>query len=156
MRIQFVGQAPSQETEGKPPFTGKCGKFLAEVLLGTTQEQMLKDHDFINVLDYWPGKGLGGDKFPMDKAQAEAQKKLDILRNKRVVILLGNNVARAFGAKSFSYLSWYEIRNPQNSNDVIVPRMAVIPHPSGINRYWNRPENRTVVAKFLKYIVDQD
>lgn len=150
-----MGQAPSKETDGLPPFTGKCGKFLAE-MLGLTQEEMLQRHDFINVLDAWPGKGVGGDKFPMAQAQTAAREKLNLLRDKPVVILLGNNVARAFGAKSFTYLSWYEIRNPDKMSDVVVPRMAVVPHPSGVNRYWNNPNNRATVRKFFDYLISQE
>ena len=111
MRITFVGQAPSRETDGKPPFTGKCGRFLAE-LLGTTQEQMLKDFDFLNVLDHWPGASFKGDKFPFSEAKIAAKNKLELLRG-RVVVLLGHNVARAFGCRTFAYFSWYEIRNPE-------------------------------------------
>lgn len=150
MRIQFVGQAPSRETDGKPPFTGKCGRFLAE-LLGTTQEQMLLDHKFINVLDSWPGKGIGGDKFPMPAAKISARKKLMGLKGK-LCILLGNNVARAFDCKQFQYFSWYEIRNPENFSEVIVPWMTIIPHPSGLVRHWNNPDNRLLAAKFLQGI----
>ncbi len=60
MRIQFVGQAPSSESDGMPPFTGRCGKFLAEVLLGTTQEQMLLDHDFVNIFVPWYAEPSSG------------------------------------------------------------------------------------------------
>jgi uracil-DNA glycosylase len=143
----FIGQAPSRETEGKPPFTGKCGSFLAG-LMGLTQEEMLATHDFLNVLDHYPGKGVGGDKFPMVEATVKARKMLPTLRG-RSIILLGANVARAFGAKQFSYLTQYEIRNPENLADIIVPWMVVIPHPSGINRHWNKPANRDVVRKFF-------
>jgi uracil-DNA glycosylase len=142
----FVGQAPSRETEGKPPFVGKCGKFLAE-LLGTTQQQMLLDHDFVNVLDYYPGRGVGGDKFPRIEARNAAKHKLELIRG-RIVILLGNNVARAFGAKSFEYGEWYMIKD--DDGKVAVDRMSVIPHPSGINRYYNDPLNRAGVSQFLK------
>jgi uracil-DNA glycosylase len=148
MRLLFVGQAPSQDSDGQPPFTGKCGKFLAETLLNTTQEQMLLDHDFMNVFDRWPGKGINGDKFPMREAKDRVPYLVEKLRD-RVVVMLGHNVATAFGAKGFTYLTWYEIRNPKNVNDVIVPKMVVVPHPSGINRYWNVPSNRLIASKFL-------
>lgn len=155
MRIQFVGQAPSQETDGQPPFTGKCGVFLAN-LLGLTQKEMLEQHDFINVLDHWPGRGVGGDKFPLIQAKTAARDKLEMLREKPVVILLGNNVARAFGATQFRYFTYYEIRNPVNPSDIIVKRMAVVPHPSGVNRLWNIPGNRETASKFLRYIQSQE
>jgi len=152
MRICFIGQAPSRETDGKSPFTGKCGKFLAE-LLGTTQEQMLLDHDFMNVLDRYPGPSIKGDKFPIPEAKIAARKKLAQLRG-RAVVLLGNNVARAFDCRSFRYMEWYEIRNPDNYADVMVPLMTVVPHPSGINRWFNREENRLIAAKFLRALAD--
>lgn len=151
IRIQFVGQAPSKETDGKPPFTGRCGAFLAQ-LMGTTQEKMLVDHDFLNVLNSWPGKGVGGDRFPFIEAKVAAQKMFPQLRN-RIVILLGANVAKAFGMRQFRYLERYEMRNPQNLSDVVVPLMIVIPHPSGVNRYWNFPDNRMIVSKFFNEIL---
>ncbi len=147
MRLLLIGQAPSRETEGKPAFSGKCGSFLAN-LMGTTQAQMLADHDFVNVLDYWPGKGINGDKFPISEAIVRARKLLPSMRD-RTVILLGANVARAFGAKGFKYLEFYEIRNPDKLTDIIVPTMFVVPHPSGVNRYWNRPESRDQAIKFF-------
>jgi uracil-DNA glycosylase len=154
MRILFVGQAPSRETDGKPPFTGKCGKFLAE-LLGTSQEQMLADHDFVNVLDHWPGKSLKGDAFPIPEAKLAAKKKLQLLRG-RVVVLLGHNVARAFCCTKFSYFSWYEIRSDDDSADVVVPNMAIVPHPSQVNRFWNVEENRLIAGKFLRALAATD
>ena len=152
MRITFVGQAPSRETDGKPPFTGKCGRFLAE-LLGTTQEQMLLDHDFLNVLDRWPGAGIKGDKFPIPEAKIAAKRKLEQLRG-RTVVLLGHAVARAFGCEKFQYFQWYEIRNPENFEDVVVPLLTVVPHPSQVNRWWNREESRLVAEKFLRTLAD--
>ena len=151
MRLLFVGQAPSRESDGHPPFTGRCGKFLAE-LLGTTQEQMLLDHDFINVLDRFPGKGPGGDKFPMIEAKAQASRKLDQLRGRRVV-MLGHNVSRAFGGERFTYLSTYDVRNPENFADRVC-LATVVPHPSGRNRFFNREENRMIVAKLLREMAD--
>ena len=152
MKICFVGQSPSRTSDGQPPFTGKCGKFLAE-LMGTTQEQMLKDHDFINVLDYWPGAGIKGDKFPIPEAKVAAKRKLEQLRG-RTVVLLGHNVARAFCCERFRYMEWYEIRSPENFEDVVVPLLTVVPHPSGVNRWYNREENRMVAGKFLRTLAD--
>jgi hypothetical protein len=115
---------------------------------------MLLDHDFINVLDYWPGKGIGGDKFPLPAAKISARKKLMGLKGK-LCILLGNNVARAFDCKQFRYLEWYEIRNPDNFADVVIPLMTVVPHPSGVNRYYNDTAKRLIVSKFLRSIVSK-
>ncbi len=116
---------------------------------------MLLDHDFMNVFDHWPGKGIGGDRFPMQAAKDRVPYLIENLRD-RLVVFLGHNVAGAFGAKGFKYLQWYEIRNPKDVHDVIVPRMVVLPHPSGVNRYWNIPSNRAVVAKFLAQTIRQE
>lgn len=154
MRLLFVGQAPSQDSDGQPPFTGKCGKFLAEALLHTAQEQMLIDHDFMNVFDHWPGKGINGDKFPMLEARDRVPYLIERLRD-RVVVFLGHNVATAFGAKGFKYLTWYEIRNPKDIKDLIVPRMVVVPCPSDSNRHWSSPTNRMIASKFLMETIKQ-
>lgn len=148
-RLLMIGQAPSRETDGLPPFVGRCGKFLAEQLLGTTQELMLQNHDFVNVLDRWPGAGIGGDKFPIPEAKVAAQKLLSQMSG-RVVVLLGHNVARAFGVQKFNYMQWYEVRNPENLSIVMCNRAGIIPHVSGRVRAWNLAKNREAAAKFLR------
>ena len=147
MKFTFIGQAPSKETEGLPPFVGKCGAFLAS-LMGMTQAEMLAQHEFLNVLNYFPGKGINGDKFPMTEAKIRAREMLATLRGKNVV-LLGANVARAFNCAKFAYLTVYEFRDPEHMATVLVPWMAVVPHPSGVCRHWNRPENRDAARKFF-------
>jgi hypothetical protein len=59
----------------------------------------------------------------------------------RVVVLLGQKVATAF-----------DVRHPhlfvlcQTSG----PAMAVMPHPSGRNRYWNEPAHIARAEQFLR------
>jgi hypothetical protein len=117
---------------------------LAE-LLGLTQSEMLAQYDFVNVLDRWPGKSFIGDNFPMAEARLAAKKLIPTLQG-RTVVLLGNNVARAFGVSKFAYLQRYRYQE----GEVTAPTVVVIPHVSGIVRYWNRPENREVARKFLR------
>lgn len=147
-KLLFIGQAPSRETDGQPPFVGRCGKFLAEDLLGMKQEDMLLQFEFVNVLERWPGKGLNGDLFPLAKAKVGARRLVEHMRN-RTVVLLGHNVARAFGCEKFQYFRWYDVRHPDNNNVVIAKRCAIVPHPSGVNRLWNLKNNRLVARKFL-------
>jgi hypothetical protein len=113
---------------------------------------MLAAHDFKNVLDRWPGKGIGGDLFPMKEARVAAKLLLEDCRG-RAVVLLGNNVARAFEMKAFRYLELYQVKDPVDPAKVMVPLMTVVPHPSQISRHWNRPENRMNVSKFLRMLV---
>ena len=147
-RLLFIGQAPSRETDGQPPFVGKCGKFLAEELLGMPQAEMLEKFDFYNVLERWPGKGINGDLFPLTKAKVGARGLVEKMAG-RTVILLGNNVARAFGVQAFQYFRWYDVRHPDSPAVVIAKRCAIVPHPSGRNRIFNLQSNRLVARKFL-------
>lgn len=145
MKILFVGQAPSKETEGKPAFVGKCGAILAS-LMGMTQEDMLTKHDFVNVLDYFPGKGINGDKFPLPQALVSAKAMMPSFKG-RFVVLLGANVARAFSVSKFRYLEWYDWTVEGLK---VCSRVCIVPHPSGVNRYYNDPRAREEVSRFLK------
>ena len=148
VRILFIGQAPSRDTDGKPPFTGRCGAFLAEKLLNMSQGEMLKCHDFKNVLSRWPGKGAGGDKFPMAEARIAAEALIPLMKD-RTVVLLGYNVARAFNIQAFTYLQCYVFRH---RGVEVTQDMYVIPHPSGINRHWNDRTNIDEARKLLRFI----
>jgi len=59
----------------------------------------------------------------------------------RTVLLLGRNVAKAFGLLKLPWMAWTE---------KFEANIAVIPHPSGIVIWWNSLENRKQAAIFLK------
>lgn len=99
-----------------------------------------------NVLDRWPGRqGSKGAAFPA----AEARERATQLRRKfvrgRVVVLLGKRTAAAFGLKQTGYF-W----PPQ-----IVDRawVYVVPHPSGMNRWFNDPANEAEMRLFMRDLV---
>jgi hypothetical protein len=52
-------------------------------------------------------------------------------------VLLGRRVAAAFGLASAPYLEWTEARGRT---------WVVMPHPSGVNRWWNDEENRLLAT----------
>lgn len=56
----------------------------------------------------------------------------------RLVVLAGKNVARAFGVRA-EYHEW-----------LVSPgcRAVVVPHPSGVNRWWNSADNREASRVF--------
>lgn len=117
------------------------------------QEEMLSTFDFINILDHFPGKSIVGDKFPILEAFIAAQKKLPQMAN-RPCILVGNNVARAFKLK-YQYLHWYKMPDPDDASRTLIPLLAVIPHTSGLNRYYNSAQNRDLVSMFLLDIIER-
>lgn len=72
----------------------------------------------------------------------------ETLRGRRVV-LLGANVSRAFGVSfrklSEVVLSWHPVGEGLAA--------AVVPHPSGLNRWWNDPDNRVRARLFLRPVL---
>jgi uracil-DNA glycosylase len=180
-KILFVGQAPSRDTEGGPPFSGRSGRRLAS-LCGLAHSDLPKMFDLANLLDRWPGKAGKGDAFPLEEARAGAAR-LD-LSGRPLVVLVGRNVARAFGAGGAAYfepislqhvsavgadvkynprrVAWQSADRPSPTvlqggqsggaaGLVQVERVpaVVVPHPSGVNRWWNCPENEARAKEFL-------
>lgn len=130
----IVGQAPSRTSAGNPAFSGKSGPRLAE-MLGVEHRDLWKLFEVVNVLDFYPGPDAwGGDVFPLEAAKTRAAAMKSSFRGRRVVYV-GKNVARAFGA-SVGYFEWGEEMLDQDSF-----RFCVIPHPSGVSRFWNAEEN---------------
>lgn len=148
-RLLFVGQAPAADTVGQPAFSGKCGQLLAQ-LMGISQEEMLKAHEFVNLLDFYPGKSKfgKGDNFPLAQAKARAEELRERFRS-RAVVLLGYNVARAFGTLQFNYCQWYSLFD-NRAQRTIPGVVSIVPHPSGINRWYNSADHRLLVQRFLR------
>ena len=147
MRIIFVGQSPSFSSQGLAPMAGKSGRYLAE-LMGLTQETMLVNHDFVNVLDKFPGKNsCGMDNFPLQEARNKAERVILPMMKNRVVILLGKNVGKAFNMpKNVQYFCRLSVVG-------ITDHVWIIPHPSGLNRFWNHEVNVLNARKFFTEIL---
>jgi hypothetical protein len=116
---------------------------------------MLKDHDFVNVLNHFPGKSKlsKSAKFPMAEARTAAKSLLELLRN-RTVVLCGKNVAAAFGLEKFQYFVKYQFRSDTDSL-LMVPTVVVIPHASGKAILWNNPEFVDYARKFLTNLIHE-
>ena len=137
MKPLIIGQAPSKTGEGCEPINGRSGKKLA-ACMGVSVEEYLERFERVNVLDRFPGKQGKGDKFPLPEAREAAQGIR--LEGRPFVLLLGRGVASAFGLGNLPWLEWAEVEQA---------RVAVVPHPSGINRWWNEQENRERAREFL-------
>jgi uracil-DNA glycosylase len=137
-RLLFVGQAPGKL--GAKPFVGRSGKTVAK-LLGVDYDAMFGQHTFVNVVDEFQGKiGKKGDVFEPSKVDAMA-KIAEPASFTCGIVLCGKAVARAFGLKKQPYLDWFRLHGK--------PAM-VLPHPSGINMWWNDPKNKTSAQKRLR------
>lgn len=120
------------------PFAGASGERLAR-LAGVGPEVLRDRFRLVNLLRYWPGPEPGGkgSAFPMGEAR-EAARRLGLADGS---LLCGRRVAAAFGLARAPYLEWVSIG---------ARRVAVIPHPSGVCRWWNEPSNLRAARRFLE------
>lgn len=152
MKPLLIGQAPGPNTNPDLPLfpvpkTSAGGRLQQMTRL--TRGEYLARFDRINLLPYFPGKQKRDDKFPMTPAKLAARVLKPLLAG-RTVILVGRNVADAFEFPS-EFHDWVDwpVRRP-----CIVTRcpglahVAVIPHPSGRNHWYNKLENQEQSANF--------
>lgn len=131
MSVLIVGEAPNRSGKGMRANTTRTGQRIAE--LGGV------DLPRTNLLRAYPGDDGKGAAFPVDAAR-ESVRRLERRTPKRVAFLiLGKRAARAFGVKS-DFLEWTSVRGRE---------VAVFPHPSGINMWWNDARNRAAAAEFF-------
>lgn len=153
-----LGQAPpgppSTLPRGWRPLAGPAEQRLAKLSGMESPEAFWTEFDRANLLNWYPGlkarsshlevsKGYklhqsDGDVFPMEDARRAAAR-VD-LKKYAYVLLLGNNVSRAFGVKT--NLLEAEMRGKT--------RLVTFPHPSGVSHFWNDPSNVARAARVLK------
>jgi hypothetical protein len=97
----------------------------------------------VNLLRRWPGRDGKGDHFPLRAARTAA----DALAPRMVgrhVVLLGRGVARAFCVDGMRphFEWWYDAAYECT--------LALAPHPSGVNLWWNDPSNLEAATAFWK------
>lgn len=110
--------------------------------------------DRANLLNIWPGKAGKGDKFDAVKAGKAAWRMVPKLHKRRVV-LLGKNVAKAFNCEDMPLMVW-EHRGGWKGKLQYECEVAVLPHPSGVNRWWNNPKNYARARAFLLEAASQE
>lgn len=147
MKPLIVGQAPGPRSDPEEPLSGRCGARLAD-LCGITPEQFLARFRRVNLIDKHLGKVGKGDRFPMDQARKGA---VDLLMTGAIarspVVLLGANVARAFGFGPGSYPLLRLLPRPASPHGI-----ALCPHPSGVNRWWNDHSNDLAARRFWTWL----
>lgn len=137
MRPLLVGEAPCPAGNTEP-FDGPSGRRLA-LILGVGHAELLATTDRLNLLDSWPGACGKGSAFPAAEARAAAAVALALAPH-RTLLLAGRRVAAAFGLRALPYLRWAVLGRR---------RVAVLPHPSGVNRWLNDPANRAATRDFV-------
>lgn len=135
--ILIVGEAPNARGGG-------LTRSRVSELAGRPWEEWA---DWVNLLDEWPGSGRGKGSAWNGTAARRRAETLD-LTSYDLAILLGRRVAGAMipGGAGFPFFRWTECAGL---------RMAVIPHTSGIVRFWNEPENVAKARGFLTEVAGQ-
>lgn len=135
----FVGEAP-----GPNSAIGFRGHSLKRLVVLTGMLDLEARSRFVNLLKKFPGyagkKGRGGKgaKFPLDRARrwtSFVSSCLNAAPKPRVVVLLGRRVARAYHLEKQPFFEETKLLSHA------WPRVVVIPHPSGVNRFWNSVDN---------------
>jgi uracil-DNA glycosylase len=135
----LVGEAPSRRSDPEAPFSGSSGARLA-ALLGRPLDEVF---DLRNLLDSWPGPAGKASAFDSRAARASAyeiRRQALLARKRPRLVLVGRRVARAFDVRG-DYLVW------QRHHGL---RVAILPHPSGIVRWWNDPANVERARRFIR------
>lgn len=147
--VLLVGEAPNRAIEAKPR-QALVRPDLMDLCGGIDLKTFVRCYRRCNLLDYWPGKdphvgASGGDVFPAAEGAAAAARLIPYFAGHRVV-LLGRRVETAvFGRVEHPWFTWFDFEHPGLPHPVPV---AVAPHPSGINRYWNVPVQRAEARAF--------
>lgn len=142
MKPLIIGEAPSKRGDSALPCGGRIGRRLASYF-GIGYEEYLECFDRTNLLGAYPGADGKGAKFEAHEAKVAADA-LDL--RGRTVLILGQRAARAVGLRA-EYCTWQAHRGAL---------CAVIPHPSGINRWYNDVGNEASLALFLQTVPKED
>lgn len=152
MNILLVGQAPGPNTDPDLPLfpipsTSAGGRLMQ--FMGLTRTQYLRTFDRVNLLRYYPGKWQNGDRWPIRDARIAAEALAPLFAGRKVV-LVGRNVADAFDLR-VDFHEWTTLqvrrRNPVTGCPGLC-QIAVVPHPSGRNHWYNQEERRIVARTF--------
>lgn len=135
MKFVLIGQAPGPSGIDDP-LGGACGRRLSN-LLGHDVSRFARR---VNLLKKFPGKQGKGDAFPMDEARASAAR-FEFADDECCGLLVGKRVAAAFGLRA-DYFMWC-IRPDGRV-------VCAVPHPSGINRWWNDSSNMDRARQFFR------
>lgn len=154
MRPLLIGQAPGPNTDPALPLfpipKTSAGGRLQE-LTGLSLLEYVKTFDRVNLLPYFPGKWKRDDKFPMSPAKLAAAAVRPHLVG-RTVILVGRNVANAFGLE-IPFHHWHHMvckRGECLKKCDGLCRVAIIPHTSGRCHWYNDEVNQAEAKAFWR------
>ena len=150
-RAFILGQAPGVvEGQERRPWRGRAGQTLRR-WLDMEEDEFYATFYCASVTRCYPGRapGGGGDRTPTAREQElcsfwrEWESRL--LRPRLVVAVGGLAIRRLLGLKTLDACIGQRF---EHGDAVVVP----LPHPSGVSRWMNAPENRTRVERAVELI----
>lgn len=138
-----IGMAPSATSDPSWPLEGQSGLTLCS-LMDCEWSDFADLFDRANLLDYHPAGGFPGRDA---RLSAGAMAQSGLLFRYHAVLLLGRSVADAFGLHRVPWLTWHHQLTG-------LPPIAVVPHPSRRNRWWNDDANTEAASVFLGRLYD--
>jgi uracil-DNA glycosylase len=147
-KLALLGEAPGPNTRADLPFypypeRSAAGRLLS--ILGWTRSEYLRTFARANVLDAYPGP-----TFPVVQGRIAAHAKARELAP-RPILLMGKGVSASFMLPADTpILTWVEKRLILTAPTPIDVRVAIVPHTSGRNLFYNDPANRDAVKRFIE------
>lgn len=139
--LVLIGEAPGRSADPSKPVPhlplsspSTRGKLIWLFGIGA-YDRALK----FNLFSSWPGKSGKGDLFDVEAAtpaMVAINRALDRIDVEWTVVLLGFRVAATMTKARPHLLEYFAPWSTCNRTYVIIP------HPSGINRWWNEKPNR--------------
>lgn len=150
MRPILIGQAPGPNTDPSLPLyphpSTSAGGRLAQ-FMGLGAEDYIDAFERLNLVQEYPGRRKHDDKFPLYQARLRAGELRPLMRG-RTVILMGRKVASAWGepVAQAEFFEWVRC-------GTFGTMLAVVPHPSGRNHWYNSSENRQQARIFWMTVI---
>lgn len=142
-KIVFVGYCPSHRGSPEKPLDGPGTGHRLAALCGMSHEGYLRKFERVNLHYDTP---LKRDSATKKRGELSAAHIRHRYRGRRI-ILLGHEVLEAFGLdQCLSIAVWSVVMRDET-------RVSFIPHPSGLNRWYNDKKNIRRVEKFLRGLV---
>lgn len=137
----LIGQAPIRREYGAE-LMGRIATQLS-TLFGCSLEEYARRTQRFNVLPCWPGRADRGDRFPKHLARQNASRMMYSFSDCHV-LFIGLAVANIFDFHERP-LQWRRLSTISGTYTA-----AVLPHPSGVNRWWNDAKNKQAAVRFMR------
>lgn len=156
MKLMLLGEAPNEATCGiprlwlRPDDSGiqHAANRLRDFAGWTTRQYLRVFPVRDNLLHEAPPRAsTAGYTFPMAQARAQVPRVFDKVEAEGVdgVLILGVRLSRCFQwCEPPVAFEWTEVHHDDRSF-----RAVHVPHPSGMNRWWNDETNRRKAHEFL-------